>query len=118
MTFCSPTMVFFFFFNDTATTEIYTLSLHDALPISTGALGRRTLPERSPRCLFRLRQGRPSSRCSRRALEDRGFPEKLSAVQGDHRRPLRRAGTHPTQLYPLRSPRHSRDALQALSAQF
>ena len=33
----------FFFFNDTATTEIYTLSLHDALPISltpaTGAGG-------------------------------------------------------------------------------
>src|SRR6478672_13668111 len=30
ITFC----FFFFFFNDTATTEIYTLSLHDALPIS------------------------------------------------------------------------------------
>src|SRR6266498_2078415 len=28
--------LFFFFFNDTATTEIYTLSLHDALPISAG----------------------------------------------------------------------------------
>src|SRR3712207_8347703 len=28
----------FFFFNDTATTEIYTLSLHDALPISAAAL--------------------------------------------------------------------------------
>src|SRR5208283_838095 len=28
-----PAMRFFFFFNDTATTEIYTLSLHDALPI-------------------------------------------------------------------------------------
>src|SRR2546425_5209859 len=28
---------FLFFFNDTATTEIYTLSLHDALPISFGA---------------------------------------------------------------------------------
>src|SRR2546429_7214915 len=27
-------LVLFFFFNDTATTEIYTLSLHDALPIS------------------------------------------------------------------------------------
>src|SRR3989442_14148843 len=27
--------LFFFFFNDTATTEIYTLSLHDALPISS-----------------------------------------------------------------------------------
>src|SRR3712207_8803489 len=31
-------LVFFFFFNDTATTEIYTLSLHDALPISTTAI--------------------------------------------------------------------------------
>src|SRR5258708_38185301 len=29
----SPVLSFFFFFNDTATTEIYTLSLHDALPI-------------------------------------------------------------------------------------
>src|SRR2546422_1781733 len=28
-------LVCFFFFNDTATTEIYTLSLHDALPISS-----------------------------------------------------------------------------------
>src|SRR2546422_1974835 len=28
-----PAFVLFFFFNDTATTEIYTLSLHDALPI-------------------------------------------------------------------------------------
>src|SRR5256885_8343478 len=28
-------MSIFFFFNDTATTEIYTLSLHDALPISS-----------------------------------------------------------------------------------
>src|SRR5256885_12118177 len=32
--------VFFFFFNDTATTEIYTLSLHDALPISHAARWR------------------------------------------------------------------------------
>src|SRR5256885_10337064 len=31
----------FFFFNDTATTEIYTLSLHDALPISLHAVPRR-----------------------------------------------------------------------------
>src|SRR3712207_7059083 len=34
----------FFFFNDTATTEIYTLSLHDALPISRN---RRTTPKPS-----------------------------------------------------------------------
>src|SRR3989441_3667063 len=32
-------MLFFFFFNDTATTEIYTLSLHDALPISVAVAG-------------------------------------------------------------------------------
>src|SRR5947209_15447959 len=31
--------LFFFFFNDTATTEIYTLSLHDALPICFGGTG-------------------------------------------------------------------------------
>src|SRR2546427_9795787 len=30
----TPILFIFFFFNDTATTEIYTLSLHDALPIS------------------------------------------------------------------------------------
>src|SRR5260370_31761614 len=36
---------YFFFFNDTATTEIYTLSLHDALPISPTARWRmRPMP--------------------------------------------------------------------------
>src|SRR5256886_1811339 len=35
--------IMFFFFNDTATTEIYTLSLHDALPIS-GTISRLELP--------------------------------------------------------------------------
>src|SRR5256885_9839174 len=40
--------VFFFFFNDTATTEIYTLSLHDALPISARtARGPRREPRRA-----------------------------------------------------------------------
>src|SRR3712207_8487423 len=39
-------MLFFFFFNDTATTEIYTLSLHDALPISDAAPARRGAPHR------------------------------------------------------------------------
>src|SRR3712207_8264591 len=39
---------YFFFFNDTATTEIYTLSLHDALPISCGSGRACTLrPPRS-----------------------------------------------------------------------
>src|SRR5258708_23862843 len=45
-------MLLFFFFNDTATTEIYTLSLHDALPISWAG--------RSPK----LREGRWRACCS------------------------------------------------------
>src|SRR5256885_14617955 len=54
---------FFFFFNDTATTEIYTLSLHDALPISTPRIqssdsarlwARRSRPARAgPRARWR-----------------------------------------------------------------
>src|SRR2546421_8842114 len=36
--FLSIPVFFFFFFNDTATTEIYTLSLHDALPISVHSM--------------------------------------------------------------------------------
>src|SRR2546427_4853544 len=39
---------FFFFFNDTATTEIYTLSLHDALPISASPLGRSITSNSGP----------------------------------------------------------------------
>src|SRR5260221_14394062 len=38
---CISPFSFFFFFNDTATTEIYTLSLHDALPISLRRQPRR-----------------------------------------------------------------------------
>src|SRR3712207_6854422 len=39
----------FFFFNDTATTEIYTLSLHDALPIfHVGLVAAELLPEGQP----------------------------------------------------------------------
>src|ERR1043165_10295007 len=37
-----PVCVLFFFFNDTATTEIYTLSLHDALPILPPRTNRET----------------------------------------------------------------------------
>src|SRR2546422_4639950 len=38
----------FFFFNDTATTEIYTLSLHDALPISSQTPAPPTAPTQCP----------------------------------------------------------------------
>src|SRR5258707_15862411 len=40
----------FFFFNDTATTEIYPLSLHDALPISMNLVGAIGEPQRAGVC--------------------------------------------------------------------
>src|SRR3712207_6899154 len=50
----------FFFFNDTATTEIYTLSLHDALPICRcQPRGRGTIVGSSPSS--RRRYSRPSA---------------------------------------------------------
>src|SRR2546427_4266625 len=58
---CSTSHSFFFFFNDTATTEIYTLSLHDALPISPGRRASRS--RRAP-----WRRGRWE-------CPDRGSPE-------------------------------------------
>src|SRR6266436_3951931 len=54
--------LFFFFFNDTATTEIYTLSLHDALPIR--GRGRRCAAPHARRGGPRLR--RPPTRRRRR----------------------------------------------------
>src|SRR5260370_5378570 len=54
---------FFFFFNDTATTEIYTLSLHDALPIAPWR-GRAAAPLR----------GAPSPARAPRALQPRWLP--------------------------------------------
>src|SRR2546430_12412358 len=50
----------FFFFNDTATTEIYTLSLHDALPICAARRRQAFLPAapRGRRQLQALRAGR------------------------------------------------------------
>src|SRR3712207_9322512 len=42
----NTSFAFFFFFNDTATTEIYTLSLHDALPIYEASLESRDLGRR------------------------------------------------------------------------
>src|SRR3712207_7562869 len=52
--------ILFFFFNDTATTEIYTLSLHDALPIS------RRAHERAARPPLRRRRGLPRGRARAR----------------------------------------------------
>src|SRR5215203_6438105 len=50
-------LIFYFFFNDTATTEIYTLSLHDALPITIPPTGTmyRGVGSKTPRATTRPR---------------------------------------------------------------
>src|SRR5256885_3232495 len=57
---------FFFFFNDTATTEIYTLSLHDALPILHRQADARGGRGADPR---RARRARRTCRTRERALD-------------------------------------------------
>src|SRR5205823_13243529 len=52
---------FFFFFNDTATTEIYTLSLHDALPICSCASRRPSAARRNGRPRARRSSSSPGS---------------------------------------------------------
>src|SRR5690606_42135755 len=67
---CRPVPFLLFFFYDTATSEIYTLSLHDALPISGRACIRHRWPD------LRLRPRHP-----------RGRPWPLAAVQHRPRHP-------------------------------
>src|SRR5437667_9080263 len=71
-------LFFFFFFNDPATTEIYTLSLHDALPISQPPFvsSRRTCSISVARSVMR-----PSNRPSRSSVRSE---EHTSELQSHH----------------------------------
>src|SRR2546430_10186192 len=81
ITFCSSQISFF---NDTATTEIYTLSLHDALPIFSHRLGikperrhhsdGRSSARRGPACGFHAQWHRQGG-------EDRRSEEHTSELQ-------------------------------------
>src|SRR5260370_39636831 len=78
-----PPISSFFFFNDTATTEIYTLSLHDALPILADGLAGEiwtTRVYRSGRGDGRRGQERCCSFCPRRAFQARS-EEHTSELQ-------------------------------------
>src|SRR5690349_23667092 len=84
----TSTYIYAFFFNDTATTEIYTLSLHDALPISPrggqfrlGAVPQRRRPEkhRRDRCGTRSEE-HTSELQSRRDLVCRLLLEKKKKI--------------------------------------
>src|SRR3712207_8430602 len=73
-----------FFFNDTATTEIYTLSLHDALPICAGQLagpararGRAVGPRRGADRRHAVRRARARARA-------RGEDRKSTRLNSSH----------------------------------
>src|SRR3712207_9559529 len=84
-------LLFFFFFNDTATTEIYTLSLHDALPISSGL---RVHPE-VERPLLTAGVGRPAGVLVEQLLQP---PFQLGAVRGREPQPQPGADRKSTRL--------------------
>src|SRR2546429_3378795 len=83
----------FFFFNDTATTEIYTLSLHDALPISAhvGERLRVDDPARHAAIDGRARAGR--RRLHHRLAADDGR-ERLPDRPGEDRKSTRLNSSH------------------------
>src|SRR2546430_11457276 len=72
-------MSLFFFFNDTATTEIYTLSLHDALPISRCTSASTSWPQTSTR---KCRSGSAAQ-----------SPTRKARWRGSRWRPCRRRGS-------------------------
>src|SRR2546422_8558889 len=92
---------FFFFFNDTATTEIYTLSLHDALPISNSAFRIRSRRRPSPRIQVLLQHQR------RRERVDVVLPPPRLPAHLPHRRQHARRGE------PLVPQRHRQPRLPA-----
>src|SRR3989449_7573822 len=73
--------LFFFFFNDTATTEIYTLSLHDALPIFI-PFDRRRTNRHGVRRLGRL----PQRECGRPVQSLDGWRRDVERLNGREQR--------------------------------
>src|SRR2546426_3859342 len=89
-------LVVVFFFNDTATTEIYTLSLHDALPIYRHQAGREPARQRSAarsdlRAGARARRAGAASRVAAPAA-------RLAGTGGIRRRCCHRSEEHTSEL--------------------
>src|SRR2546421_9901868 len=81
-------ILLFFFFNDTATTEIYTLSLHDALPIfgrARGARARAPAPRRARRLRAQLPEPALAGHATARvARADAGEDRKSTRLNSSH----------------------------------
>src|SRR2546422_8338221 len=79
-------MIVYFFFNDTATTEIYTLSLHDALPISRRARRGQTASAKPSRPSAGRQRAisRRSSASSRTARRSSRRDRKSTRLNSSH----------------------------------
>src|SRR5687767_15334506 len=88
---------FVFFFTDPATTEIYTLSLHDALPISAGDGAAGTPPRRPPDAYRRVVEGICGREWGGHSRRRRLPPALLRAVGAA----LRRSEEHTSELQSL-----------------
>src|SRR6478672_13780919 len=90
-------LILFFFFNDTATTEIYTLSLHDALPILDDHAYARSAPCHGRRTCHRPRSEEHTSELQSRSdlvcrlllekkkkLRNAAIHGELSTYRGSH----------------------------------
>src|SRR2546428_2215509 len=84
----------FFFFNDTATTEIYTLSLHDALPISSWSRCRRVHGRRARGASPRNAQNFSGWRRAARTLGVRRGAPGGGAPAGPDRKSTRLNSSH------------------------
>src|SRR5438094_7704118 len=102
----------FFFFNDTATTEIYTLSLHDALPISWRA--KAFIPRRPgfpSRQVGTWREGdRKSTRLnsSHRTISYAVFCLKKKKIEENSKKRQQEKKSGSTRVHDTRKPRLSR----------
>src|SRR2546430_7062089 len=97
-----PLSIFFFFFNDTATTEIYTLSLHDALPISTTCRWRRCTTSGSTRSPSSARTCASTTRWPRRCDRSEEHTSELQSQSNlvcrlllEKKKKNKRTSTHP-----------------------
>src|SRR3712207_8897737 len=89
-----------FFFNDTATTEIYTLSLHDALPISTVAHWAAAVLYNG---LGRYRDAREAAEADRKSTRLNSSHANISYAVFC----LKKKTHHPTPLLPISSQSYS-----------
>src|SRR3712207_7846763 len=85
-------MCFIFFFNDTATTEIYTLSLHDALPISAPR------PLAAPGDSGDDGEGGSKSLVEQLEAASKGFVEAKEALDRSKKRQQERSEEHTSEL--------------------